>query len=123
MGAVTGSRANTGRGGAPRSGKLVLEAEIARGPASVVHAARVSAPDGTPSASRLAVKAYDPSLRVLSPDASRFEASIDPRIARVRRAEETGDLPRDRVHRVTDIVKGAPATLATLGSLRAVVAF
>jgi len=122
MGALTGSRA-TGRGGAPRSGKLVLEGEVARGPASVVHAARLAGESGDPSAARLAVKAYDPALRVLSPDASRFEQAIDPRLARVRRADETGELPRDRLHRVTDLVRGAPAVLATLGSLRALVAF
>lgn len=121
MGAVTGSRANTGRGGAPRSGKLLVEAEVARGPASVVHAARLAGESGDPSASRLAVKAYDPALRVLTPDASRFESAIDPRLARVRRGDETGDLPRDRLHRVTDLVRGAPGVLATVGSLRGLV--
>jgi len=116
MGAVAGSRSQASRGG-PRLGRLTVEGEVARGPASTVLAVR------TESGARLAVKAYDPSLRVLSPEASRFEALIDERIARVRRADETGELPRDRLYRTTDLVKGAPATLATLGSLRGLVAF
>ena len=126
MGLVTGSKIQSGRSGAtPRLGRLLLEGEVARGPASVVYAARLAdsqaAESGT--SARLAVKAYDPALRVLAPSAARFETATDERLARVRRGDETGDLPRDRLYRVTDLVRGTTASLAALGSLRATVAF
>ncbi len=114
MGAVTRSHAS--RGG-PRLGRLTVEGEVARGPSSVTLAARLE------NGNRLAVRAWDLALRVTAPDAARFEQVIDERIARNRRADETGELPKDRLYRVTDLVKGAPATLETLGSLRALLAF
>jgi hypothetical protein len=123
MGAVTGSRAQSSRFGAPRLGRLLIEQEVAKGPASTVLAARVASDSGEPSATRVAVKGYDLALRVGTPDASRFEGAIDSRILRSRRVDETGVLPKDRLYRVTDLVQGEPGVLATLGSLRALVAF
>lgn len=118
-----GPPATTGLTRAPRFGKLLVEGEVARGPASTVLAARLAGGDGQASATRLAVKAYDLALRVPSPDAARFEHAIDPRLARFRRADETGELPRDRLYKATDLVRGARPSLATVGSLRALVAF
>jgi hypothetical protein len=118
-----GAPATTGLSRAPRFGKLLVEGEVARGPASTVLAARVAGGDGQASATRLAVKGYDLALRVSSPDAARFEHAIDARLARFRRADETGDLPRDRLYRATDLVRGARPSLAAVGSLRGLVAF
>src|SRR5579883_2195130 len=67
MGAVTRSHAS--RGG-PRLGRLTVEGEVARGPSSVTLAARLE------NGNRLAVRAWDLSLRVTAPDASRFEQAI-----------------------------------------------
>jgi serine/threonine-protein kinase len=118
---IAGSRVPSGRSPAPpRLGSLLVEGEVARGPASVVIAARLT---GNGEATRVAVKAYDRSLRVLAPFAARFEAAVEPRVARVRRADETGELPKDRIYRVTDLVRAQAGTLSGLGSLAAVVAF
>jgi hypothetical protein len=120
MGSVTGERSQAaGTAGPTRVGQLIIECEVTRGPASVVYAARASEPGG----GRVAVKAFDPELRALHPQASGFEAAHDPRVARFRAASETGELPQDRLYRVTDLVQGAPSTLAELGSLRHAVVF
>jgi hypothetical protein len=112
-------RATTRSGG--KLGLLIVENEVARGAASVVHAVRSTAAGD--AGSRLALKSWDAEARALHSGAAGFEASIDPGLARFRGVHETGDLPRDRLHRVTDLVRGAPATLAELGSLRRTVFF
>ncbi|MBI3725084.1 hypothetical protein HY251_14180, partial [bacterium] len=125
MGMVTGERLQSGRFGAlPKLGSLVIEDEVARGPASVVYAARLAAkPGATAELQRIALKAYDPTLRFQDAQAQCFELAIDERIARTRRRDETGDLPKDRLYRATDIVRAAPASLEALGSLKATILF
>lgn len=100
-----------------RLGLLTIEGEVARGAASVVHAARSA------SGERLAVKVYDPEVRALHPGAMGFESAVHAGVVRWRSLLETGDLPRERLHRVTDLVQGVPGTLAELGSLRRAVVF
>ena len=126
MGMATGSRVPSGRfAAATRLGGYFVEEEVARGPASLVLAGRPAPGSGSASLApeRVAIKSWDPSLRLLTEGAARFEAALDPRIARVRRADETGELPRERLYRVMDLVRGEPASLAALGSLRSLIAF